>query len=158
MATPQPVKKKQSLNGSKYLMISLCLAIVVGMWNLFSSKAQADQNAQDGNVAAQTVPESILDLPPLPTLVDALNYSQSGSQPSGAQPLASPLQDNSQSSAALRQVDLPTPMPAISQPVTIQAVVISAPSGGNAGGGKSDKSNNAGSKGNTSTRTSSSRK
>lgn len=149
MAPPQPGKKKQSLSGTKYLMVSACLALVLGLWNLFSNKANAGQNAQDVNPASETVPDSILDLPPLPTLAGAVNLSQTGTQP-----LAVSAQDNAQPST-LRQVGLPTPVPTVSKPAVIQAVVISVPSGGGSKDGGGNKS--SGSK-STSTRTSSSRR
>lgn len=121
--------------GSKYLdtkmmIVTLSLAITIGLWNLFSSNAVQNVQSASGSAAeaAQPPSEAGAGSPPLPTLVPLVAVDTSTANAGALVAVGQ--------SAPLRAVAIPTQQivqkhrPIVGQPVQ-------ASSGGGGGGGSS---------------------
>lgn len=125
----QPVKsnqqkKKTSHGGIKYILSTVSLISVVGMWQHFSNN-DAIQAAKQNKTALEPVNNQIR-FQPLPTLMPVQNAvftSASGT-----------LSDQNVDSAGLRQVTAPTVQPRTQAPITLQQVVINNPGAGSNNG------------------------
>ncbi|MAT41864.1 MAG: hypothetical protein CL609_05950 [Anaerolineaceae bacterium] len=121
----RPSKVNQKNNGVKYLITSVSLVAVLGLWNQFSSSDQLAQEVSKKNTPEPQVNTGYdLNLPPIPTVVpkyyDPLKVSSNGVQDQVNQ-------------GQLRQVGIPTIQPKSTPPITIQQVIISQPGGNNSG-------------------------
>jgi len=125
----QPVKsnpqKKRSKNGGiKYILSTVSLISVVGMWQHFSNN-DAVKAAEQNNTDLEPVNNQIR-FQPLPTLMPV--------QITGVTSASGTLSDQNVGSTGLRQVTAPTLQPRTQAPITLQQVIINnAVSGSNGG-------------------------
>lgn len=120
---PQKINSKN--NGVKYLITSVSLVAVLGLWNQFSSNDQLAQEISKKTPLEPQVNTGFdLNLPPIPTVVpkynDPLRFSSE----------VIPDQFNQKQ---LRQVGIPTFQPRSTPQITIQQVIINQPGVSNAG-------------------------
>jgi len=129
---PTP-RKGQKFLDAKVFIVTLSLAITIGLWNLFSNNAIQTVQSAPGDMAAESSqPNAAAGSPPLPTLVPLLevNVSERNSAAAAGQP---------GQSTALRAVAVPTVQivqkhaPIVGQ--TGQSVQASDNGGGGGGGG-----------------------
>lgn len=118
-------KTNPKTNGVKYLITSVSLVAVLGLWNQFSSSDSLAQEVSKKNIPEPQVNTGYdLNLPPIPTVVpkyyDPLRVSSDAVQDQVNQ-------------GQLRQIGIPTMQPKSTPPITIQQVIISQPGGNNSG-------------------------
>ena len=115
----QPVKsnqqkKKTTHGGIKYILSTVSLISVVGMWQHFSNN-DALQAAKQNKTALEPVNNQIR-FQPLPTLMSV--------QISGSTSGTGNMADQNNGSTSLRQVTAPTVQPRTQAPITLQQVII----------------------------------
>jgi len=119
-----PQKKKKTHGGMKYILSTVSLISVVGMWQQFSSN-DAVKAAKTNNTALEPVDNQI-QFRPLPTLIPVqINGLVNESATSSNQNIGS---------AGLRQVTAPTLQPRTQAPITLQQVIINNPGSSSNGG------------------------
>jgi hypothetical protein len=119
-----PQKKKSKHGGIKYILSTVSLISVVGLWQQFSNN-DVVKSAKQNNTALEPVDNQIR-FQPLPTLMPVQNAVFTS--PSGT------LSDQNVDSSGLRQVTAPTLQPRTQAPITLQQVIINNPGTGSNNG------------------------
>ena len=121
---PIPQKKKKAHGGMKYILSTVSLISVVGLWQQFSNK-DAVKAENTNNTALEPVDNQIY-FQPLPTLMPV--------QISGLASASDTLSNQNIASTGLREVTAPTLQPRTQAPITLQQVIINNPGTGSNGG------------------------
>ena len=121
---PNPQKKKNSHGGIKYILSTVSLISVVGLWQHFSNN-EAVKAANQNNTNLEPVDNQIR-FQPLPTLVPVQN--------AGLTSASGTLSDQNVGSSGLRQVTAPTLQPRTQAPITLQQVIVNNAVTGSNGG------------------------
>jgi len=119
-----PQKKKNSHGGMKYILSTVSLISVVGLWQQFSNN-DAVKAAKTNNTPLEPVDNQIR-FQPLPTLMPV--------QIAGLTSASGTLSNQNIGSSGLRQVTAPTLQPRTQAPITLQQVIINNPGSGSNGG------------------------
>jgi hypothetical protein len=116
------VRKVNNLLGIKYLITSVAIAAVLGLWNYFA-KGESVKSLASEESPPKPIEESAnyrIEFPPLPTLIPVKmeNSQQDFSVPS--------------ETTSLREILSPTPAPTEQVDITIQTIIIeqTSPGGG----------------------------
>jgi hypothetical protein len=119
-----PQKKKSKHGGIKYILSTVSLISVVGLWQQFSNN-DAVKAAKQNNTALEPVDNQIR-FQPLPTLMPI--------QINGLTNASGILSDQNIGSTGLRQATAPTMQPRTQAPITLQQVIINNPGTGSNNG------------------------